>query len=160
MNFVLWNQAQGSNNSVRLVSTTIHRSVIFLFLCLLLPGIGCKEKLPHTKLDVAAISANAPDIPIGHRVRIRSTKTTLTTGLAGRSGTLAGFTRPSHSGAAVIGEAKDDVAFAVQFENPDTQAWFAPELLEFIERTSTLEVEIYGKHWTWSADGSLIRSPG
>lgn len=160
MSSALWDRSPASNNNVRLVNTTTHRSIIFLFLCLLSPSIGCKEKSPQTKLDIDAIVANAPIIPMGHRVRIRGTKITLTAGLAGRSGTLAGFTKPSYSGVAVIGEAKEDVAFAVQFENPDTQAWFAPELLEFIGRTSTLEIEISGKHWTWSADGSLIRSPG
>jgi len=119
---------------------------------------GCKEKPPEG-LDPKAVLANAPNIPIGHQVRIRSTQTTLDAGLAGALGTLSGFTTPSQTGVAVIGESKDDVAFAVQLTSTGAQSWFAPAVLEFVGRTSSLEIEIYGKRWIWNANGSLIRSP-
>jgi len=146
------------NNDVRSVRKPKLRSAKILILGLFCLCAGCEEK-PQKGLDPKTVLANAPNIPIGHQVRIRSTQTTLDAGVAGALGTLSGFTTPSQTGVAVIGESNDDVALAVQLKNTPTQSWFAPELLEFVGRTSSLEIEIYGKRWTWNADGSLIRSP-
>lgn len=146
------------NNDVRSVPKAKHLLAKILILGLFCLCADCKEK-PQEGLDPKAVLANAPNIPIGHQVRIRSTRATLDAGLAGALGTLSGFTTPSQTGIAVIGDGKYDVAFAVQLKNTDTQSWFDPELLEFVGRTSSLEIEIYGKRWIWNANGSLIRSP-
>jgi hypothetical protein len=129
------------------------------FLCLLSLAIGCEKKSSDSTVDIDKVLANAPRFPVGHKVRIRSTPATQAAGVDGRTGNLAGYTTPSMTGLEVIGEIKDDVAFGVEFKNPHTQLWFAPELLEFLDRTSDLEIQIYGKRWQWRADGSLAKSP-
>src|ERR1041385_2509573 len=60
----------------------------------------------------------------GDNVRVRATPATEAAGVAGRVGYVAGFTRPSHTGIEVIGEVRNDLAFAVTLENPQTQLWF------------------------------------
>ncbi len=130
-------------------------------LVIVLGSLGCKSKSSEkgVDIDLDKVIANAPRFPIGHNVRIASTPTTQAAGVASRIGKLAGFTTPSQTGETVIGEAKDDIAFGVEFKNPDALMWLPPELIEFTDRTSDLEISIYGKRWLWRADGTLDRLP-
>ena len=80
--------------------------------------------------------------------------------MAHRLGRLKGYTTPSVTGFEIIGEAKDDVAFGVEFETSNVQYWFPPELLEFVGRTSDLEIKIYRHRWLWRTDGSVHKLAG
>ena len=74
------------------------------------------------------------EIAFGDDVRVRVTPATQAAGVAGRIGSVAGFTIPSHTRIDVIGELRDDFALSVLFENPSAQLWFAMELLEPVEQ--------------------------
>ena len=132
-----------------------------LILCAMVTTPGCKSKSSDksVNIDVDKILASAPRIPIGHKVRIRTTPVTQTAGFSGKVGNLSGFTMPSSTKIEVIGEATHDIAFGVKFKDRDEAYWFPPELLEFIDRTSNLEIDIYGKRWTWRTDGTLEKMP-
>ena len=69
--------------------------------------------------------------------RVRSAPETEALGLAGLIGVYVGYTRPSSSGISVVGEAPDDYALAVQFDDPDEVFWFRPELLESVNADGT-----------------------
>src|SRR5688572_14261762 len=105
-------------------------SLGFRILCfvILVSSLGCKSRPPEKEIVDNAL-ANAPRFPIGHTVRIASTPTTQAVRLAGQVGNLTGFTTPSQTGEKVIGEAKDDIAFAVEFKNPDALMLLTPELI-------------------------------
>jgi hypothetical protein len=90
----------------------------------------------------------------GDYVRVRAAPATEAAGAAGRIGYVAGFTKPSHTGIEVIGEVKNDLAFGVTFENPHTQLWFAPELLEFVDYGAGQDMQIGNKRWVRRSDGS------
>jgi hypothetical protein len=125
---------------------------------IVLGGLACKSKSSENEIDVDKVIATAPRFPIGHKVRIASTPTTQAAGVAGRTGTLAGFTTPSQTGENIIGEPKDDIAFGVEFKNPDALMWLPPELIEFTGRTSDLDITIYGQRWLWRSNGTLDKS--
>jgi hypothetical protein len=64
--------------------------------------------------------------------RVRSAPETEELGLAGRIGFYVAETRPSSSGMRIVGNAPDDYALAVFFEDLDDTFWFPPELLESV----------------------------
>ena len=104
--------------------------------------------------DPDLLAATNPQLSlVGDNVRIRVTGATETAGVAGRIGNVAGFTTPATTGVKVIGEAKDDIAFSVIFENPHAQLWFARELLELIDHAPGLEVQIGDTRLIRRADG-------
>lgn len=136
------------------------RLLVYVGSAALLGCLACKSKPSEDiKVDIDKVIANAPQFPIGHRVRVIKVPQTESSGIAGRIGSLAGFTTPSQTGVEIIGEADHDTAFNVRFQNPDGNAWLPPEYLEFINRTSALEIDIYGKRWSWRADGALNQRP-
>jgi RNase P/RNase MRP subunit p29 len=136
------------------------RFLVFVSSAALLGCLGCKSKPSEdSKVDIDKVIANAPQFPIGHRVRVIKVPQTESSGIAGRIGNLAGFTTPSRTGIEILGVAEHDIAFNVTFQNPDDSAWLAPEYLEFIGRTSALEIDIYGKRWSWRAEGTLNQRP-
>jgi hypothetical protein len=71
---------------------------------------------------------------LGDSVRIRDTEATRQFGLAWLRGQVCGDTIPSVTGAEVIGDPGGDYAIAVRFEDRSEPYWFAPELLELLER--------------------------
>ena len=69
--------------------------------------------------------------------RVRGAPETEALNLAGRIGFYTGYTRPSASGMPVVGDAPDDYALAVYFEELAETFWFRPELLESVEADGT-----------------------
>ena len=56
----------------------------------------------------------------------------------------------------MVGDAKDDCAFAVQFPGRKEAVWFSAEALELVDRGVGTEIRLDGvdKKWTREADGS------
>lgn len=77
---------------------------------------------------------------LGDNVRIRRTPETEAAGCAGLAGQVYGFTTPSILEETVIGTLADDFALNVFFEDRGTSAWFAPELLEFVDHGAGTEL--------------------
>ena len=69
----------------------------------------------------------------GDHVRITTTEQTERLGLAGREGTVFGFTTPSVTAVKVIGVSTDDYAINVHFDHLNESFWFAEDLIEFID---------------------------
>ena len=90
-------------------------------------------------------------------VRIRATAETERLGYAGRSGVCFGFTTPSVTGVTVIGDVGEDYALNVNFgrDEPDP-AWFAADLVEFIDHAPGTEISIGGKAFVRRADGTWV----
>ena len=88
---------------------------------------------------------------MGDNVRIRATEDTERSGHARRVGTCYGFTTPSVTLVAVIGGSQRDLAYNVGFEGSD--AWFAPELVEVVDRAEGSEIRIGHRRFVRSADG-------
>ena len=101
-------------------------------------------------------------ITFGDTVRVRSTDVTTDAGLAGLLGTVHGETTPSVTGVEVIGELDGDYAINVFFEGKEADAWFAPELLEFVDHGAGAEIQFEGADTKWirSEDGEWIEQPG
>ncbi len=98
-----------------------------------------------------------PDNPpsFGDNVRIRSTPETERLSLAGRQGTVSGFTTPSVTGVEVIGSPPEDYALAVMFEDAPVQdAWFAADLVEFIDHAPGTEIRVGNIKAVRNADGT------
>jgi hypothetical protein len=87
-------------------------------------------------------------------VRIRASPATVAAGVAGRDGQVHGFTSPSVTGVDVIGDLRDDLAYNVHLPDRDESFWFAPDLLELLDRVEGSEIRLDGvpKRWVRSAD--------
>jgi len=72
-------------------------------------------------------------LQFGGRVRVRKTPLTVAAGVADRVGIIFGQTTPSQTGVDVLGEATDDFAVNVSFEDPKKTLWFGEQLLELVE---------------------------
>jgi hypothetical protein len=70
-------------------------------------------------------------------------------------GQIYGETTPSVTGVEVIGDLSDDFAINVYFEELNTDYWFAPELVEFMDYAPGTEIRLKGidKKWTRMEDG-------
>lgn len=91
----------------------------------------------------------------GDNVRIRSTPETERLNFAGRQGTVSGFTTPSVTGVEAIGSPLDDYAVAVMFEDAAVQdAWFAADLVEFIDHAPGTEIRVGNLKAVRNADGT------
>ena len=67
-------------------------------------------------------------------VRIKTTPVSQAAGFAGCIGRVFGQTQPSSSGVTdIIGEAQNDYALNIFFQDIDKQIWFSPELVELID---------------------------
>jgi hypothetical protein len=98
--------------------------------------------------------AQHPEVEFGDEVRIVSTPETNARGYAGRSGVCHGFTTPSHTGVDVIGEVRNDRALNVHFDDTDEDAWFSPDLVEFVSYAEATVIEIGDKTFRRNVDGS------
>lgn len=100
-------------------------------------------------------------LSFGDNVRVIATSDTEQLGLAGLVGQVYGHTTPSVTGVEVIGEVTDDFAINVRIEDRDTDFWFNPELLEFVDHAPGTEVRFDGAatKWTRNADGGWDESP-
>lgn len=92
----------------------------------------------------------------GDTVRVRETSHTKGLGLAGLTGSVSGFTTPSATGIAMIGDLADDHAIAVHFDDRDADLWFHEDLLEFVDHGAGTVVTVDGvnKRFVRNADGS------
>lgn len=93
----------------------------------------------------------------GDNVRIRATSATESAGYAGLTGQVYGFTQPSILSETVLGELTDDFALNVHFEERGEGAWFAPELLEFVDHAPGSELRLGAKTWVRSESGDWVQ---
>jgi hypothetical protein len=99
---------------------------------------------------------NDAEISFGDSVRIRVTPLTESLGYAGRTGTCYGFTTPSVTGVEVIAGLATDFAFNVHFEEKDVEdAWFSPELVEYLDHAAGTTASI-GDHRFIRTDGQWV----
>jgi hypothetical protein len=131
----------------------IKRLLLLLFCAAVAINFGCRETPSPEKFVVEGLKVKNRDISFGDKVRIVATPATQAAGVAGRMGTVTGFTTPSVMDVKVVGEVKDDFAFSVTFENPNAQAWFAPELLELVDHAPGQDIQIGQKRWVRRPDG-------
>lgn len=94
----------------------------------------------------------------GDTVRIVESPETIAKGIAGRVGTVFGFTTPSVTGVDVIGSAADDFALNVDIEGFDDEIWINPDLVEFIDHGAgqTITLEGVNKKWVRSESGEWV----
>ena len=85
----------------------------------------------------------------GDHVRIRSNHDTERLGLAGREGTVYGFTTPSLTLVDVIGSRAEDFALNVHFDELDEAYWFADDLVEFIDHGAGSVMSLDGVDFEW-----------
>jgi hypothetical protein len=90
-------------------------------------------------------------------VVIRSTPETEAAGVAGRTGSVSGFTTPSVTGVEVVGGTAEDYALAVMFDD-NTYTWFREDLVEFVDHGVGTEIRIGGMKAVRAADGSWIET--
>jgi hypothetical protein len=91
----------------------------------------------------------------GDNVRIRETPETIAAGLSGKNGSVNGETVPSMSGVTVIGTVTDDFALSVMFKGgPVQHAWFAKELVEFIDHAPGATMSVGNVKAVRQADGT------
>ena len=95
---------------------------------------------------------------IGDHVRVADTSVTRAAGYAGRSGTVYGFTTPSITGVAVIGDTGEDIVISVEFDGSE-EAWFAPGCLTLIDHGARSTMSIGDKHFVRTADGEWLPAP-
>ena len=95
------------------------------------------------------------DVGFGDRVRIVRTQETEERGFADAVGMVLGFTTPSATGITdVIGGLDADLAFNVDFDSPEPgNAWFAPDLVSFVDHGPGLDVQIGEKRLRRTAEG-------
>jgi len=94
-------------------------------------------------------------LSFGDSVRIRSTPETEAAGLAGKHGSVSGFTTPSEMGISVIGIPSEDYAVAVNFEDgPVKDAWFSEDLVEFLDHAPGTEIRVGNVRAVRNADGT------
>ena len=101
-----------------------------------------------------------PPISFGDNVLIATTAETERLGLAGLTGDVRGESTPSATGIEVIGDVTDDFAINVYVEDRETDYWFSPELLQFVDHGAgtVFMIDGVGKKWTRNVDGSWKES--
>lgn len=97
-------------------------------------------------------------ISFGDNVRVLSSPKTDREGLSGKIGQVFGETTPSVTSVEVIGDASDDYAINVSFEDSELDYWFSPELLELIDHAEGTEIVIGNHRAVRRADGSWEES--
>jgi hypothetical protein len=100
-----------------------------------------------------AAGAMLPVMDFGDRVRIAAAPATEASGFASRAGIVYGWTTPSVTGVDVVGDADDDFAYNVAFEEPIEDAWFAPQLVELIDHAPGTEAVVGDQHFIRDAEG-------
>ena len=100
---------------------------------------------------------NESKISFGDSVRIGVTPLTESLGYAGRTGTCFGFTTPSVTGVEVVGVLVPDFAFNVHFEEEDVEdAWFSPELVEYLDHAAGTTASIGDHRFIRTEDGQWV----
>jgi len=83
------------------------------------------------------------------RVRIKATEDTVRLGFAGREGQVFGWTTPSSTGVSVIGEAIEDSAINVHFDDLNAGFWFAEEHVEIVDHGAGTVMSLDGHDFEW-----------
>ena len=100
------------------------------------------------------------DAEFGDLVRVRTTPVTEAAGVAGRVGTIHGWTTPSLGYADhVIGDPIDDVALAVHLGGKDPAVWLTPDLVEFVSYQAGQTMGVAGHTYVRKADGDWEEVP-
>jgi hypothetical protein len=97
------------------------------------------------------------EIASGDNVSIVDAPPTRQSGHATLVGVCYGMTTPSVTGVEVLGDAFDDVAVNVHFENdavPD--AWFAPELVTLVDHAVGSRATVGDRAFVKTADGEWV----
>ncbi len=97
-------------------------------------------------------------IGFGDNVKVRSTPSTESTGLAGLTGQVYGETTPSVTNVDLIGEPSEDFAINVHFEERDEAFWFTADQLEFIDHGAGTEISVGNVTAVIREDGSWDES--
>ena len=131
--------------------------LIYLILAFLLASCAQSDEMLDPNNGV---SMNSSQISFGDNVRVRESAETLELGVAKLEGSVYGETTPSVTGVNVIGELTEDFALNVYFENIDTDYWFSPSLLEFVDHGAgtTMTIDGSNKKWVRNEDGEWIES--
>lgn len=97
----------------------------------------------------------------GDNVRVKESPETRALGIAGRLGSVCGFTTPSITNVDVVGSRTEDLAYSVNIEELNQQFWLAPDLIEFVDHGEGVEMRLDGVPMTWrrEADGSWTEHP-
>jgi len=113
-----------------------------------------KRPPPHSYPDASAKYG----IQQFDNVRVVATSETESRGFAGRTASCYGFTTPSITGEGIdaIGGTDADLAFNLYFEDTEEDAWFAPDLVEFVDHGPGQTIGIAGKTFIRNADGDWI----
>lgn len=90
----------------------------------------------------------------GNKVKIKSTPETAKRGLAGKTGNVFGQTTPSITEVEVIGEAVNDFAVNVYFEDLKNSYWFAEELIETVDTGVGSVITLNGVDKKWTKDSN------
>lgn len=101
----------------------------------------------------------SPSPAFGDTVRIGECLATVEGNLAGLNGTVYGETTPSATGVEVIGYEGVDYAINVMIESTGEALWFAPHLVEFVDRGAGTEIRIGNHHLARQADGEWKEKP-
>ena len=99
-------------------------------------------------------------VSFGDTVRIVTTPLTTSRGYAERVGSCWGWTTPSVSGVVdVIGGMESDSALNVHFEDDAVEdAWFAPELVEFVDHAPGTTMSFGDRKFVRGPEGEWIES--
>jgi hypothetical protein len=106
-----------------------------------------------TRPRSAEIVRNEHGLTVGDRVCIRENDNAIAHASSGRCGVVYGETTPSVSDVEVIGTTAYDYAVNVCLDGDVSSAWYAVELLEFIERGAGTTINVAGQTYTLRADG-------
>lgn len=90
---------------------------------------------------------------------IRETSLTIRLGVAGRVGTVIGWTTPSVTDVTVIGTSPQDRAFAVTLEGAIVSEWFVQEPVKRVDHGSGMVIQIGDRVIERNAIGEWIDGP-
>ena len=98
-------------------------------------------------------------VSFGDNVRVRDTSATRAAGVSGLVGQVHGWTTPSVTGIDVIGEMKEDFAVGVYFKELGNALFLVPDLLELIDHSPGMEVEVADTKWVRTEQGDWEELP-
>lgn len=96
-------------------------------------------------------------IGFGDNVRIVDTDATQRSGHANLVGVCFGMTTPTVTGVEVVGDAVEDVALNVHFDDDDVpDAWFAPQLVTLVDHAVGSQASIGDHSFIKGPDGEWV----
>ncbi|MBC6981524.1 hypothetical protein [Caulobacter sp. 17J80-11] len=100
-------------------------------------------------------------VSFGDTVMIREAAETKALGIAGKTGTVYGYTTPSVTGVEVVGVAEDDYAVNVHLDDLGEGYWLSEQLVEFLDHGAGMTVSVAGvdRAWVRLEDGGWAEAP-